>query len=158
VFLGTQVSNWNAQRIERADTVQVLRGLKPELRSFLEDEIGGYYAVTRRYAETAFAGWRGDPGISDRHFVIAAYQASQTNYSARDIGTWSQIFGSDRLRKLDDQRLCDEAFRVAAQALRKRPDLVGEMRWHFAAAATYVENLGSLVTISKRVLHRIEKI
>lgn len=222
VFIGTQVSNWNDERIARANTVQVLRGLKPELSGFVGNDIQRYYAVTRRYAATAFAGWRGDPGVSDRDFVLAAYQASQTNYSGRNIASWSQIVGGDQLRRLDDQRLRDDLtvlmtfdlslaerelftryreevrkvipediqdairskcgdkrfgprgamrlsptctldlpdaqFRLAAQALRARPDLVGEMRWHFSAVATYLENLGNLVNTSKRVLHRIEKI
>lgn len=222
VFIGTQVSNWNAERLERAETVRMLRGLQHELRGFVDDDVGAYFATTRNYADTAFAGWRRDPAVDDRAFVIAAYQASQTNYSGRNIGSWAQIFGSDRLRRVDDQMLrneltvlmtfdlqlserelftryrehvrevipediqdairarcgdrrvgdrgammlpptCtldlpDERFRVSAQALRARPDLVGEMRWHFAAIATYVENLNNLRNISRRVLQRIETI
>jgi len=57
-----------------------------------------YYAVTRRYGDTAFAGWRKDPHVSDRDFVIAAYQSSQKLISGLNNASWSQIFGGDRLR------------------------------------------------------------
>lgn len=224
VFLGIQVSNWNDGRIERAETTHVLRDLGPELHNLIGNfkTLTDYYAVTRKYADTAFAGWRGDPGVSDRAFVIAAYQASQNTFTGINNGSWSQIFGSDRLRDLDDQKLRDELailmttdftvlekelftdyrrhvrqvipehiqdairpqcgdqrvgnlgfvrlpptcaidlpddrFAVAAKALRAEPGLVGEMRWHFAAVASYVDNLDNLATISRRVLQRIEKI
>src|SRR6476659_9968721 len=79
VFIGTQVSNWNQQRIEKAEAERLLLELRPALQSFTDfhDTAQDYYATTRRYADTAFAGWRGDPGTSPEHFVVAAYQASQ---------------------------------------------------------------------------------
>ena len=40
--------------------------------------------------------------------------------------------------------LPDERFRLGASALRGHPELLGEMRWHFAAAASYVENIKNL--------------
>lgn len=224
VFLGLQASNWNDDRVERAETIHVLRDLKPELRNLIGNfrTLTEYYAVTRKYADIAFAGWRGDPGVSDRQFVIAAYQASQNTFTGINNGSWSQIFGSDRLRNLDDQTLRDELailmttdftvleqelftdyrkhvrqvipedvqdairaqcgdqrvgnlgyirlpltctidlpddrFAAAAKALRAQPDLVGELRWHFAAVASYVGNLDNLAVISRRVLRRIETI
>ncbi len=224
VFLGIQVSNWNDGRIEKAETVQVLRNLRPEL----ETNIGGfeiartYYQVTRRFADTAFAGWRGDPAVSDRDFVIAAYEASQNTFSGVNNNSWAQIFGVDRLRTIPDQgirvdlgalmttdydvlekelfsdyrqhvrqvipedvqdairaqcgdqrfgalgfvrleptcslKLPDERFRTAARDLRAHPELVGEMRWHFAAAATYISNVDNLEQISRRLLKRIGEI
>ena len=224
VFFGIQASNWNDARIERAESVRLLRNLQPELTA-LRASFGAvqtYYSVTRNYASTAFAGWRGDPGISDRDFVIAAYQASQNTFSAVNVSSWSTIFGSDKLRSLDDQKLreqlallmttdfavlekevftdyrenvrkvipediqdairaqcgdqriddfgfvrlpptCrlnlpDERFRSAAKALRDHPELVGKMRWHFAAVASYRENVANLEAITSRVLARIEKI
>lgn len=224
VFLGIQTSNWNDARVERAETVQVLRGLKPELQNLIVNfqSLRAYYRVTRRYADTAFAGWRGDPGVSDRDFVISAYQASQNTFTGVNNNSWSEIFGSDRLRSLDDQRLRDELaalmttdfaalekevfsdyrknvrkvipedvqdairaqcgdqrignlgylqlpptctldlpeerLHVAATALRAHSELIGEMRWHFAAVASYVENLEALENLSRRVLKRIDKI
>ena len=107
VFIGMQVSNWNAERLERAEDVQVLRGLKPELTKMIVNfqSLHDYYGVTRRYAHTAFAGWRGDPKVSDRDFVVAAYQASQNTFTGTNSASWSEIFGSDRLRGLRDGAL-----------------------------------------------------
>jgi len=104
VFIGTQVANWNEERLERRETQRMLTRLKPELRNVLDLYASArtYYATTRDYAETAFAGWRSDPRVSDRDFVIAAYQASQIYATAINNATWATIFGADRLRAIDD--------------------------------------------------------
>jgi hypothetical protein len=61
--------------------------------------------VTRAYADTALAGWRSDPRVSDRDFVIAAYQASQIFDTAKNNAAWGNIFGADRLRTIEDPTL-----------------------------------------------------
>lgn len=223
VFVGTWVANLNQQRIEANDTRQILHNLKPELVSNIEtfDNLQHYYAVTRRWADTAYAGWRGDPGVSDRAFVIAAYQASQNTYTGINNSSWSEAFGSDQLRMVADEGLrsdlgllmatdfivleqelftdyrrnvrevipaniqeairvrcgdrrfgrtgnvrlptsCtlpigDADFAVAARALRGQPELVGQMNWHFAAIASYVDNIRNLDVISKRALAAIDR-
>lgn len=220
VFVGTWVANLNQQRIEVSETQQMLRNLKPGLRSNLAlfGTVRHYYVVTRRFGTTAFAGWRGEPTVSDRDFVIAAYQASQNNYTGINGGSWSQAFGSDRLGTVYDPQLrkdlgqlmsidynvieqeiftdyrrhvrqvipeevqdairaqcgdrrnangaqelpevCSlnlpsQRFAEAANALRAHPELVGELRWHFAAVATYTNNLELFETVSRRALDRI---
>jgi hypothetical protein len=225
VFVGNQVSNWNNDRAEQRENVQILRNLKPETRAMIDNfgTIERYYTITRHYADTAFAGWRSDPAVSDREFVIAAYQASQNTLTGINSDTWSQIFGSDRLRSLHDRELreelsvlmttdykaleselntpyrqhvrqvipediqdairancgdqrvsgtsgflrlpptCsldlpDERFREGASALRDHPELVGEMRWHFAAVASYVNNIKNLQRIALSVKKRVDLI
>lgn len=223
VLLGTQVSNWNDGRIERAKTVEMVRDLKPELHNQADVLAGSldYYRITRRYAETAYAGWRGDPQVSNRDFVVASYQASQMTFTGMNIGSWSAIFGSDQLRSLHDQQLrndlsalmtqdyavleqelfteyrrhvreiipeeiqdairaqcgdrrpnigsgivlpstCkidlpDELFNAAARDLRAHPELLGQLRWHFAAIASYVGNIDNLQAIANRALDRLGK-
>lgn len=222
VFIGTQVSNWNDERIEQAETVQVLRGLEPELRNVIANMkiVSDYFDVTRKFGDTAFAGWRGDPGVSDRDFVIAAYQASQIIYLGVDNASWSEIFGGDRLRTLGNQDLrdklavlmtadfaamdreistdyrrnvrkiipediqdairarcgdrrvgpafiglpptCtidlpDDRFASAAADLRAHPELVGELRWHFAAVAGYVENVENTARLARETLPLLAK-
>ena len=68
VFIGMQVSNWNQDRIERRETGRMLVELKPALQGFVDhyDAAQNYYATTGRYANQAFAGWRGDPGVGAR--------------------------------------------------------------------------------------------
>lgn len=222
VFVGTWVANLNQTRIEAAETRQMLRSLTGELQTNISAfrTVIDYYATTRRYAATAFAGWREDSGVSDRDFVIATYQASQNNYTGINGSSWSQAFGSDRLRTISDKQLrrdlgqlmsidytvieseiftdyrrhvrqvipedvqeairaqcgdrrspagintlpdrCsidlpDDRFVITARALRDRPQLVGELRWHFAAVASYVDNLVYFKTISFRILEQIRK-
>lgn len=104
VFVGTQVSNWNAGRIERAETARLLAQLQPQL-AVLQDFYASthdYYATTRRYAGVALAGWKNDPNVSDNDFVVAAYQASQISGLGTNNATWATIFGADRLGSIDD--------------------------------------------------------
>ncbi|MEP7315132.1 MAG: hypothetical protein ABI667_00380 [Sphingomicrobium sp.] len=105
VFVGTQVSNLNEARIERVENERMLRNLKPEIVSMIGNfqSIQDYYEITRRYAATAFAGWRRDPKVDDRAFVLAAYQASQSYYTGVSGDTWSQIYGSERLGTIEDR-------------------------------------------------------
>lgn len=107
VFLGMQVSNWNQQRLERRATHQMLVQLVPELENQMAffDSAKDYYATTRRYADTALAGWAGDRSVSDEQFVIAAYQASQIYGIGTNAVNWTSIFGGDQFRNIDDPRL-----------------------------------------------------
>lgn len=104
VFVGTQVSNWNAARLEKRETQRMLAQLKPNLKGLTDYYAGArtYYATTRRYAATAFAGWRGDPKVSDTDFVAAAYQASQVIGIGTNSSTWATVLGADQLRRIDD--------------------------------------------------------
>ena len=98
VFLGTQVSNWNEERLDRAATDKMLAQLAPELRSQIEffDSSRTYYATTRAYADQALAGFDRDPRVSDAQFVIAAYQASQISGISINPDSWSLTFGGVR--------------------------------------------------------------
>src|SRR4051812_34334601 len=79
VFIGSWVANWNQARVDMRDTRELLIQLKPELVALegFSTQTRAYYALTRKYAQVAFAGWANDPRISDHDFVVAAYQASQ---------------------------------------------------------------------------------
>jgi hypothetical protein len=223
VFVGTLVANWNEDRLERAETVRMLEELQPQLLSLNEtlSALDSFYGSTRKFATTAFAGWRGDPRVSDREFVIAAYQASRVSFTGINNDSWSQIFGSDRLLELKDKQLkadlaslmtqdyasmeremftpyrtsvrkiipediqdailrhcagwapnatgivvlaknCaidfpDARFASAARDLRAHPELVGELRWHVAAASAYVLNFSGVRDTVTKVLDRIDR-
>ncbi|MBA3669251.1 MAG: hypothetical protein H0W71_04200 [Sphingomonas sp.] len=223
VFVGTQVANWNEQRLENVETQRMLTQLKPEVQSLLKfyTNARSYYSVTRGYAATAFNGWRRDPKVSDRDFVIAAYQASQIAGIGTNNETWATIFGADRLRTIDDPVIRDnlaylmsgdtkpidaqavdtpyrhnvrsvipveiqDAIRAkcgdrnspedpqifylpqncdliippaeaaeAAAALRARPQLSDDLRWHTAAVAAFLDNLEQFETRAKTLAGRI---
>lgn len=104
VFIGTQVSNWNAGRLEKRETQRMLAQLGPNLQTLTDYFASArtYYGTTRRYAATAIAGWSGDPKVSDRDFVIAAYQASQIIGIGTNNTSWATVLGADQLRNIED--------------------------------------------------------
>lgn len=107
VFIGTQVSNWNESRLEKAATERLLVQLVPELAFQIEffDSSRIYYATARRFADQALASWRGERRISDEQFVIAAYQASQVIGIGVNTENWALTFGAEQLRNIDDQQV-----------------------------------------------------
>jgi hypothetical protein len=107
VFVGTLVANWNQDRVSKAETRRMIAQLDPTLRQLTDYFLFArtYYATTRAYSDTAIAGWRGNPGVNDANFVIAAYQASQIFTLGINGSTWSTILGTDRIRDIDDPTL-----------------------------------------------------
>jgi hypothetical protein len=107
VFIGTQVSNWNEARLQRRQTARMLEQLRPELALKIDyfESVRSYYGVTRKYADTALAGWNRDPRISDAQFVLAAYQASQIYGVGTNAQNWTLIFGGEQMRDIDDPTL-----------------------------------------------------
>lgn len=225
VFIAMQVSNWNDARLRRQDTRELLEQLRPELQAIAA--YGGsaraYYSVTGGAAMEAFAGWRGEPRVSDERFVIAAYQASQISGFGTNGDNWALIFGAERLRDIEDERVrralmelmvfnydnlelpaistryreqvrrvvpdslqrlirgecgdrrppgsislnmlpsrCavdlpdEEASRTAA-ALRARPDLAEDLRWHESVIAAFLFNARTLELHAQRLARLLEQ-
>lgn len=104
VFVGTWVANWNQERAAQRDTQALLRQLGPEMAAQKRaiNAARTYFTTTQAYAKTAFAGWRGNPEISDTDFVIAAYQASQVAGLDANGQSWTTIFGGEQLRRIDN--------------------------------------------------------
>ena len=107
VFIGTQVANWNQQRLAKVETERMLQQLVPELQSQLEffDSVHTYYANSRRYADLALAAWNGHSRSTDNEFVIAAYQASQVTGIGTNAENWAITFGGDQLRNIEDPKV-----------------------------------------------------
>ena len=225
VFIGTQVSNWNQARIDKRETERLLLELRPALQSFADffDTAKDYYATTRAYSETAFAGWSGNPAVGDEEFVVAAYQASQIYTFGVNGENWASIFGGERMRDIDNVEVrrgltnvmtftydqidleavntpyrvqvrkvipvdiqdairaectdkpipenpltlrlpatCDldfpeSRFAAAAAALRAHPELVGELRWHRAAVASFQANLATMDGQTRQLQQAIDQ-
>lgn len=120
VFIGTQVSNWNQNRIERREAERMVAEVRPGLWQFDQalKSTEDYFATAGHYGDTAFAGWADDPKVSDKQFVIAAYQASQITQVPVNGASWTQIYGGAELSKLPDAAL--------------RSDLAGVMALEFS--------------------------
>ena len=104
VFVGTLVANWNQEQVQKRETRELLVQIKPELVALagFSNKARAYYALTRKYAQIAFAGWNDDPRVSDHDFVVAAYQASQVYGFGNNGQSWAMIFGGETLRRIDD--------------------------------------------------------
>lgn len=104
VFLGTQVANWNQERLEKKATNRMLDQLRPEIQNQFDffESARTYYRTTRPYADQALAGWAGDRRVSDNQFVIAAYQASQIYGIGINAQNWALTFGGAQMRDIDD--------------------------------------------------------
>ena len=107
VFVGIWVANWNQERLQRAETRQMLLQLEPELAQLEAQTTSArhYYAIAGHYAEVALAGWHRDPTVSDVDFVIAAYQASQVIGFNNNGASWALVFGASDLRKIPDPQI-----------------------------------------------------
>ena len=116
VFIGIEAANWNQARQDRQKTQQLLEQLDAELTTFhgFLKELDGYYATSRRYAAKAEAAWNGDKSVTDREFVIAAYQASQVNAAGNNSAVWAQIFGAQDLRNIENEQLRGNLARIMA--------------------------------------------
>ena len=103
------MANANQARVERAEVRRLLVQVQPDLLVFSDyyPEAKRYYASVRGYAEIALAGWRSDPRVSDRDFVVAAYQASQIRFLSHNIPLWASIMGTDLIPSIDDPELRD---------------------------------------------------
>ena len=130
VFIGILVANWNQARIERRDLGQIIERLSGDIDRRLDVARGNrlYFETTGRYAKTAFAGWAGDPAVSDSTFAIAAYQASQITAFNTGDQVYATLLGGDQIRKVRNVALRDAIIRVlnfngepiSLQALRSR--------------------------------------
>ena len=112
VFIGTQVSNWNAERIERDRAAQYRDRLIGELdfnaRQYALQ--AAYYRQTRAYGLDALAAIEGGKVLPDRDFVIAAYQLTQTDATKAKTGVYGEMIASGLGSRLGD----DETQQIAS--------------------------------------------
>jgi hypothetical protein len=221
VFIGTWVANWNQDRMARRESQHLLIQLQPELDRILDftQNVRAYYATTRRFADTAFAGWATEPAVTDHDFVVAAYQASQI-HGLNNSTNWTIVFGGDELHNIDDPELrgplgrlmsfnienlnsnyvmtpyrddvrkiipddlqqrirkaCGDTLRgdtgdfrlpercdvildprevtLTAAALRRHPELVGELRQHLATVSSYLNQVTQYEVVIRQLRRKI---
>ena len=104
VFLGTQVSNWNEERLDDRRAAEYRRRLISELdfdaRQYaLQD---AYYRQAKDYGLQALADLDGSEPLTDRDFVIAAYQLTQTNSTRAKTGVYAEMATNGLTDRLGD--------------------------------------------------------
>jgi len=109
VFLGTQVSNWNAERLahEAGDTyrARIVRDLENN-QSDLESR-GAYFTQVRSFALQVLGDLDGTARIPDEQFLIAAYQATQIYPRPLTRGAYDEIQSVGALDALGNVRRRD---------------------------------------------------
>lgn len=109
VFIGTWVANWNEQRADKRAVERLIEQLQPKLRQYegvVADDLA-YYATVRGFAKTAQAGWDHDPNVTDRDFVIAAFQASELSRLNGNPFSGGTLLSVEEVRKIDDPETRD---------------------------------------------------
>lgn len=104
VFLGTQVSNWNAERLahEAGDTyrARIIRDLENN-----EADLEGratYYEQVRTFGLEVLSALDGSARVSDERLLIAAYQASQIYPRPQNRATYDEIISIGAVNTLGD--------------------------------------------------------
>jgi hypothetical protein len=104
VFLGTQVSNWNAERLahEAGDTyrARIVRDLQTN-RDDMQAR-SAYYSQVRAFGLRVLGDLDGSQRMSDEAFLIAAYQASQIYPRPMSRATYDEVLAIGALNTLGD--------------------------------------------------------
>ncbi|MGD9800674.1 MAG: hypothetical protein AB7F91_06175 [Parvularculaceae bacterium] len=107
VFVGIQVSNWNAARQTREAADQYGQRLVADLRedAYSYIVLQNYYRGALKAAETAYEGLSDQTDIGDAAFLIAVFRASQYNFAERHRATFDELVASGSLDLIHDLKL-----------------------------------------------------
>lgn len=107
VFIGTQVSNWNEDRLDSARAAHLRERLIDELdfdaRQYALQFT--YYEQAKKYGLQALAALNGSQPLSDRDFVVAAYQLTQTDTTKAKTNVFEEIAENGLVDRLGDAEL-----------------------------------------------------
>ena len=107
VFLGLQVNNWNEARIE----VQQARDYRARLIDELDFNAhqyaaqAAYYRQDRNYGLAALASLNGVTPLSDRDFLIATYQLTQTDTTKAKTFVYDEMAAGGLVGHLGDDEV-----------------------------------------------------
>lgn len=107
VFIANQVSDWNAARAEAEQAQSYRERLIEELdfNSLQFATQAAYYRQARVYGRQALASLTGEAPASDRDFLIAAYQLSQTDTTPGKSYIYDEMTANGLVTRLGDARL-----------------------------------------------------
>lgn len=119
VFIGIQVSNWNAERETKQKSVIFTERLKADLRG----EAWGYeYLILYNKdilanAERVLSMLDGEAEMTDEQFVISAYRASQYKYNVRQRASYDEMISTGSIDLISDQTLRKTAVEIYTSTL-----------------------------------------
>ncbi len=118
VFVGIQVSNWNAERESRQRGAEFAERLREDLRGerWLYEFLIEYYRDVRDASETAVDALTGKSTISSHDLLVNAYRATQYRQGARLRSTYDELVSTGSLGLIEDKALlatAASAYRIA---------------------------------------------
>jgi hypothetical protein len=119
VFLGIQVSNWNAEREDRQKSAVFTARLVADL----EVEAWGYeYLIEYNKdvlanARRALDGFSGEHPLSEPQLLVAAYRATQYESQDRRRATFDELVSTGTIGLITDQRLRETATGIYSSTL-----------------------------------------
>lgn len=115
VFLGTQVNNWNASRIEaqqgRDYRARLIGELDFDARQYALQ--AAYYRQAKAYGLQALADLNRKAPLSDRDFLVAAYQLTQTDTTKAKSYVYDEMSANglvDHLGDAETQQLASDFY------------------------------------------------
>lgn len=107
VFLGIQVSNWNADRATRIQSELFTQRLREDLRIEIWNRaaLNAYHASVRLNARKTLAALEGKADLSNEALLIAAYRASQYGELVHYRGTYDELTSTGNIGLIKDHLL-----------------------------------------------------
>ena len=114
VFLGMQVSNWNAEREARQKTEVFTARLRDDLRveAWRYRFLLAYYQDVRDATEAAADALSGDKPLSNEAFMVNAYRATQYKQGASRRATYDELISTGNIGLIEDRKLLALAVRA----------------------------------------------
>jgi hypothetical protein len=111
VFIGIQVANWNAERLQARQGEEYAARLKADLGAERENwkYLVDYLGVVRQNADRATAILEGRENATDEALLIHAYRATQYMYYQRRRSTFDELTSTGSLGLIADQGLRNTA-------------------------------------------------
>jgi hypothetical protein len=104
VFLGTQVNNWNEDRLDR-ERAGNFRGRLIDELDFDARQYAlqfAYYRQAKSHGLAALADLSGTRPLTDRDFLIAAYQLTQVDTTRAKTGVYDEMAAAELVDRLGD--------------------------------------------------------
>ena len=119
VFLGIQVSNWNAERETRQKSAIFSARLMADLRieAWAYQYLIEYEKDVQANARRALDGFDGSQPLSDEQQVIAAYRATQYESQDRHRATYDELVSTGTIGLITDQKMRETAMMIYATNL-----------------------------------------
>lgn len=119
VFLGIQVSNWNAERETRQKSAIFTARLMTDLQveAWAYQYLIEYQRDVQANARRALDGFDGSQPLSDEQLVIAAYRATQYESQDRHRATYDELVSTGTIGLITNQKMRETAMMVYATTL-----------------------------------------